>query len=93
MSPRIRPAQVRIYIDADILGLGKILGSIRNDVTYPGDPGAENIHNRQRPRCPIESTDVLDQDWIPEVARMGWLIVTRDSRIISRPNEITAVRE
>jgi hypothetical protein len=42
-----RAAQVRIYVDADILGLGKILGSLRVDVTYPGDPGAV-IHKRQR---------------------------------------------
>ena len=38
MSPRA--AQVRFYVDADLLGLGKILGSLRDDVTYPGDPGA-----------------------------------------------------
>jgi hypothetical protein len=35
-----RAAQVRIYVDADVLGLGKILADLRNDVTYPGDPGA-----------------------------------------------------
>jgi hypothetical protein len=66
--------------------------SLRNDVTYPGDPGAE-IHKRQRPPCPITSPDVLDPDWIPEVARRGWLIVTRDSAIITNRNEIAAVRE
>jgi hypothetical protein len=36
----LRAAQVRFYVDADLLGLGKILGSLRNDVTYPGDPGS-----------------------------------------------------
>jgi hypothetical protein len=40
----LRAAQVRIYVDADIIGLGKIIASLRNDVTYPGDPGAV-IHN------------------------------------------------
>jgi hypothetical protein len=49
MNPRA--AQVRFYIDADILGLGKILGGLRNDVTYPGDPGAV-VHKRHRPPCP-----------------------------------------
>jgi hypothetical protein len=88
----LRAAQVRIYIDADILGLGKILWALRNDVTFPGDPGAV-VHKRQRPKCPIESPDVLDTDWIPEVAARGWLIVTRDSMIIQNRNEITAVRE
>jgi len=90
MNPRT--AQVRFYIDADILGLGKLLGGLRNDVTYPGDPGAV-VHKRHRPPCPIASPDVLDTDWIPEVAASGWLIVTRDSMITQNPNEITAIRE
>jgi hypothetical protein len=34
----LRAAQVRIYADADVLGLGKILAGLRNDITYPGDP-------------------------------------------------------
>jgi hypothetical protein len=88
----LRAAHIRIYVDADILGLGKILGALRNDVTYPGDPGAV-IHKRQRAPCPITSPDVLDTDWIPEVAVRGWLIVTRDSMIAQNRNEIAAVRD
>jgi hypothetical protein len=76
----LRAAQVRIYVDADVLGLGKVLADLRNDVTYPGDPGAV-IHKRQRAPCPITSADVLDTDWIPLVAARGWLILTRDSMI------------
>jgi hypothetical protein len=90
VSPRA--AQVRIYIDADIRGLGIVIGALRGDVTYPGDPGAM-IHKRQRPRCPITTTAILDVDWIPEVARRGWLIVTRDNAIIENRNEIAVVRE
>ena len=37
MSPRA--AQVRFYVDADILGLGKFLGGFRDNITHPGDPG------------------------------------------------------
>jgi hypothetical protein len=88
----LRAAQVRIYIDADMLGLGKILAGLRNDVTYPGDPGAV-IHKRQRQPCPITTPDVLDTDWIPQIAARGWLIITRDSMIIQNRNEIAAVRE
>jgi PIN like domain len=88
----LRAAQVRIYVDADIIGLGKIIAGLRNDVTHPGDPGAV-IHKRQRPACPIASPDVLDTDWIPEVAARGWLIITRDSMITQNRNEIAAVRE
>ena len=51
-------AQVRFYVDADILGLGKILGSLRNDVTYPGDPGVV-IHKRHRAPSPIASPQVV----------------------------------
>jgi hypothetical protein len=87
-----RAAQVRIYVDADIRGLGIIIGALRNDVTYPGDPGAL-IHRRQRSACPITSTAVLDVDWIPQVAARGWLIVTRDNAIIENRSEIAAVRE
>ena len=90
MTPRA--AQVRFYVDADVLGLGKLLAGLRNDLTYPGDPGAV-IHKRQRPPCPVTSPDVLDTDWIPQVAARGWLIITRDSMITQNRNEITAVRE
>jgi hypothetical protein len=87
-----RAATVRFYVDADIRGLGIIIGALRNDVTYPGDPGAL-IHKRQRPPCPITSTGLLDVDWIPQVAARAWLIVTRDNAIIENRNEIAAVRE
>jgi PIN domain-containing protein len=86
-----RAAQVRFYVDADIRGLGLILGALRNDLTYPADPGAL-IHRRERPPCPITSTNVLDEDWIPVVAARGWLIITRDSKIIENRAEINAVR-
>ena len=57
----LRAAQVRFYVDADLLGLGKILGGLRNDLTYPGDHGAV-IHKRQRAPCPITSPDVPDHE-------------------------------
>jgi hypothetical protein len=90
MRPRL--AQVRFYVDADILGLGKLLGELRNDITYPGDRGAV-IHKKQRLPCPLTDTAMLDMDWIPEAARRGWVIITRDSNIIDNRNEISAVRE
>jgi hypothetical protein len=76
----MRPAVVRFYLDADILGLAKLLVTVRPDVTYPGDPGGV-VHKRLRPPCPITRVDTRDRVWIPECARQGWLIVTRDSRI------------
>jgi uncharacterized protein with PIN domain len=87
-----KPAAVRFYIDADVLGLAKVLARLRADVTYPGDPGAE-IHKRQRPACPIARTSVEDEVWIPETARQDWLIITRDRAIQDKRAEIAAVRD
>jgi len=38
VSRPAKPAAVRFYLDADVLGLAKVLVQLRNDVTYPGDP-------------------------------------------------------
>ena len=89
---RVKPAEVRFYVDADLLGLARVLASLRSDVTYPGDPGAV-IHKRSRPACPITSPAVKDTQWIPEVAARGWLIITRDRHIQEHRLEIAAVRE
>jgi PIN domain-containing protein len=85
-----KPAIVRFYFDADVLGLAKAIIQLRPDCTYPGDPGGV-VHKRLRPPCPITSASVLDRDWIPEVARQGWLIITRDRHIRDHRAEISAV--
>jgi len=54
VSRSAKPAIVRFYFDADVLGLAKILVTLRSDVTYPGDPGGV-VHRRARPACPITS--------------------------------------
>lgn len=87
MSNRPRPAHVRYYVDADLLGVGKILAELRPDVTYPGDPGG-----RVRSPCTITDTGTLDEIWIPETSRQGWLIITRDRHIQDHRAEIEAVR-
>jgi len=89
---RTKPAVVRFYIDADLLGVARQLVQLRADVTYPGDPGAV-FHKRERPPCPITTPEVKDIDWIPEVAARGWLIITRDRRIREHKAEIAAVRD
>jgi uncharacterized protein with PIN domain len=86
-----RPAEVRFYIDADLLGLAKVLAELRPDVTYPGDPGG-TVHRRTRPPCPVASPAASDCEWLPVVAAENWLIITRDRRIQERTAEIAAVR-
>ncbi len=92
MTPRPRAAEIRFYFDADVLGVAKVIGQLRSDATYPGDPGAV-IHKRTRPSCPIADTATADHIWIPEVAERGWLIITRDSRIADHRAEISAVKD
>lgn len=86
-----RPAVVRLYFDADVLGLAKVVANLRPEITYPGDPGAV-VRKRVRPPCPITRTDTPDPEWIAQVAQAGWLIVTRDSMIQNRRAELDAVR-
>jgi hypothetical protein len=92
VTRRPKPATVRFYIDADVLGLAKVLVGLRHDVTYPGDPGG-SVHRRQRPPCCITDPETDDSVWIPETARQGWLIITRDSGIQHHRAEIEAVRD
>ena len=41
----------------------------------------------------MTNPNVLDTDWIPQVAALGWLIITCDSMISQNRMGITAVRE
>lgn len=88
---RGRPAVVRFYLDADVLGLAHVVAGLRSDATYPGDPGAI-IKRRERSACPIADPATKDDVWIPQVASLGWLIITRDSRIQQHRAEIAAVK-
>jgi hypothetical protein len=51
VSRPTKPATVRFYFDADVLGLAKTVVTLRSDVTYPGDPGV--VHRRERPACAL----------------------------------------
>jgi hypothetical protein len=87
-----RPAIVSFYVDADVLGLAKVLAGIRPDVTYPGDAGGAVKGGRVRAACPITDTWTPDSVWIPECARRRWLIITRDRHIQEHRAEVHAVR-
>lgn len=88
----MKPAAVRFYFDADILGLGKLVARLRNDCTYPGDPGAV-IHKRCRPPCLVGSAETPDEEWIPLVTDAGYMIITRDAQIGRRVAGRKAVTE
>ncbi|MFF0271585.1 hypothetical protein [Kribbella sp. NPDC004536] len=88
----MRESVVRYYLDADILGLAKVLCSLRNDMTCPGDPGAV-LHKRRRPPSPIADPGTPDAAWLPVIAAQGWLIISRDGNIRENSAERRAVRE
>lgn len=88
----MKAAQVRFYVDADLLGLAKLLVQLRPDVTFPGDPGG-TLHKRRRPPCPITKPETLDRVWLPMTAQRGWLIISRDWHINDHAREIAAVRQ
>jgi hypothetical protein len=92
MTMPAKPVTVNFYVDADVLGLAKVLASIRPDVTYPGDLGGQVKGGRTRPPCVVTDTSTPDSVWIPETARQGWLIITRDRHIQEHRAEIQAVR-
>lgn len=85
-----RRAEVRFYLDEDILGLAHTIARLRNDVTYPGDPGT-TIHRRERAPSPV-AKGTKDTVWVPQVAALGWVIVSRDHNIRENPAERHAVR-
>jgi len=66
------------------MGLAKFLirDHDRDDVVYPGHP--------LLPEVPRGTQDL---DWMPIVAQMGWIALTRDRRIRSRPAELVVYRE
>lgn len=76
MSGQGRDA-VRLVVDENLLGLGLALQRLRSDVLVFGRG---------------EVADLLpesmgDSEWIPVVADKGWVVVTNDRRIRTRPVE------
>jgi hypothetical protein len=80
-------SKLRWYVDADTLGLAKILVQVRPDVTFPGDDGKRHHQRLDVDPCPVADTSTADEIWIPIVARAGLAIITRDKRIQDRVSE------
>lgn len=69
---------MRLFVDRDLgLQLGRALREIGQDVQLHAD------------RYPGRG-DVPDEEWISDVTRDGYIILTHDARIRSRPAERTA---
>jgi hypothetical protein len=71
------------FTDENALGLGKLLQRKgRDDVLCPGHDSL--------PEIPLGTLDV---DWMRVVGVRGYIVVTRDRRIRTRPAELLAYRE
>lgn len=71
------------FADENTLGLGKLLRrSGRDDVVYPGHP--------ELPSVPVGTLDV---HWMPAIAALDLVVITRDKRIRTRPAELNAYLE
>lgn len=80
MTQRVAPVY---FTDENTLGLGKLLRrSGREDVRYPG--------HEELPEVP-RGTD--DQDWLAVVGALGFIVLSRERRIRSRPAELRAYHE
>ena len=73
--------QLRFYVDESALGLGKTLAAARKDTIHVG--------HKLIPECELGA---LDPDWIPAVAARGLVVIARDKRIRSKPQELEQFR-
>lgn len=83
--------QAEWYVDADTIGLGRILAAAKLKVTWPGDDGVRTKTRDSVAPSPILERGVPDDIWIPTVSRAGMAIITRDRHILTRTSEINAV--
>lgn len=72
---------VRYYLDEDLAGVGLVLRQLRTDVAIGGRSPIEDLVPRK------------DVDWIPVVAQQGWVVITNDRHIRTRPYEAQAAIE
>lgn len=71
------------FADENALGLGKLLRrSGRVDVLHPGLVDL--------PQVPLGTPDL---EWMPVIGSRGYIVLTRDRRIRTRPAELDAYRE
>jgi hypothetical protein len=72
-----RLEDIRFVVDENTLALGKAVADLRDDTAVVGrDPVAELL--------PLGMPDV---DWIPVVASRGWIVITVDHHLRTRPHE------
>jgi hypothetical protein len=66
----------RFFVDENVIGLGRALANARDDVLHPGHPNL--------PAVPLRTSD---PDWLPVIADLGLVVLTRDKAIRRKAGE------
>jgi hypothetical protein len=68
---------VRFFVDENTIALGKAIAVLRNDTALIGRPPIDQL----------VTVGMLDEEWIPIVASRGWVVLTSDHHLRTRPHE------
>lgn len=70
-------ADVQFVVDENLLGVGAAIAGLRSDTACVG----------QAPVHELLPSGILDPTWIPIVGERGWIMVTDDKGLRTRPAE------
>jgi len=73
---------LRFYVDESAVGLGKALCAARRDTVHVG--------HALIPECPFGTPDL---EWMAAVAARQLVVIVRDKKIRTRPQEVVQFRE
>jgi hypothetical protein len=69
--------KVAFVVDENLLGLGRAVTHLRKDTVLVG----------QDPVADLLPKGILDSQWIPILGERGWVMITNDQRLRTRPAE------
>ena len=68
---------VQFFVDENTLALGRVIAALRNDIAVIGEAPIDHLLRR----------GMDDVEWIPIVAGHGWVVITIDHHLRTRPHE------
>ena len=68
---------VRYFVDENTLALGDVMAGLRDDTAVIGRPPVDQLLRR----------GMSDVEWIPVVGSRGWVAITIDHHLRTRPHE------
>lgn len=74
---------ISFVMDENLLRLGRAVLQLRNDIALVG----------REPVADLLPSGILDSAWIPIVGERGWIMITNDQRIRTRPAEAALAQQ